>query len=150
MKANFRQMISLDIPLLVSMEREIYPESPWSANQFKEELAGAPKSREYLVALDEIEVVGYGGVALLGDVADINTLTIKQSHRRLGIASSMLEKLESWAIERGAKALMLELREGNQAAMSLYQKNGYQLISRRENYYAKGINALIMRKEVEL
>ncbi|HAG54731.1 MAG TPA: ribosomal-protein-alanine N-acetyltransferase, partial [Actinobacteria bacterium] len=28
MKANFRQMISLDIPLLVSMEREIYPESP--------------------------------------------------------------------------------------------------------------------------
>ena len=149
MKANFRQMISLDIPLLVSMEREIYPESPWSANQFKEELAGAPKSREYLVALDEIEVVGYGGVALLGDVADIHTLTIKESHRRLGIASSMLEKLESWAIERGAKALMLEMREGNQAAMSLYQKNGYQLISRRENYYAKGIHALIMRKEVE-
>ena len=149
MKANFRQMITLDIPLLVSMEREIYPESPWSANQFKEELAGAPKSREYLVALDEIEVVGYGGVALLGDVADIHTLTIKQSHRRLGIASSMLEKLESWAIERGAKALMLELREGNQAAMSLYQKNGYQLISRRDNYYGKGIHALIMRKEVE-
>ena len=149
MKANFRQMISLDIPLLVSMEREIYPESPWSANQFKEELAGAPKSREYLVALDEIEVVGYGGVALLGDVADIHTLTIKESHRRLGIASSMLEKLETWAIERGAKALMLEMREGNQAAMSLYQKNGYQLISRRDNYYAKGIHALIMRKEVE-
>ena len=77
MKANFRQMISLDIPLLVSMEREIYPESPWSANQFKEELAGMPKTREYLVALDEIEVIGYGGVALLGDVADIHTLTIK-------------------------------------------------------------------------
>ena len=149
MKANFRPMISLDIPLLVSMEREIYPESPWSANQFKEELAGMPKSREYLVALDEIEVVGYGGVALLGDVADIHTLTIKQSHRRLGIASSMLEKLESWAIERGAKALMLEMREGNEAAMSLYQKAGYQLISRRDNYYAKGIHALIMRKEVE-
>ena len=150
MKATFRQMISLDIPLLVSMEREIYPESPWSANQFKEELAGMPKSREYLVALDEIEVVGYGGVALLGDVADIHTLTIKQGHRRLGIASSILEKLESWAIERGAKALMLETREGNEAAMSLYQKAGYKLISRRDNYYAKGIHALIMRKEVEL
>ena len=142
-------MISLDIPLLVSMEREIYPESPWSANQFKEELAGMSKSREYLVALDEIEVVGYGGVALLGDVADIHTLTIKQGHRGLGIASSMLEKLETWAIERGAKALMLEMREGNEAAMSLYQKAGYQLISRRDNYYAKGIHALIMRKEVE-
>jgi len=149
MKANFRQMITLDIPLLVSMEREIYPESPWSANQFKEELSGMPKTREYLVALDELEVVGYGGVALLGDVADIHTLTIKESYRRLGIASSLLEKLESWAIQRGAKALMLEMREGNEAAMSLYQKAGYQLISRRDNYYAKGIHALIMRKEVK-
>ena len=149
MKANFRQMITLDIPLLVSMEREIYPESPWSANQFKEELSGMPKTREYLVALDGLEIVGYGGVALLGDVADIHTLTIKESYRRLGIASSMLEKLESWAIQRGAKALMLEMREGNEAAMSLYQKAGYQLISRRDNYYAKGIHALIMRKEVK-
>ncbi len=149
MKATFRQMISLDIPLLVSMEREIYPESPWSANQFKEELAGMPKTREYLVALDGLEIVGYGGVALLGDVADIHTLTIKESHRRLGIASSLLEKLESWATQRGAEALMLEMREGNQAAMSLYQKAGYQLISRRDNYYAKGIHALIMRKEVK-
>lgn len=150
MKANFRQMISLDIPLLVSMEREIYPESPWSANQFKEELAGMPKTREYLVALDELEIIGYGGVALLGDVADIHTLTIKESYRRLGIASSILEKLEFWATHRGAEALMLEMREGNQAAMSLYQKAGYQLISRRDNYYAKGIHALIMRKEVKL
>jgi len=149
MKANFRQMITLDIPLLVSMEREIYPESPWSANQFKEELSGMPKTREYLVALDGLEIVGYGGVALLGDVADIHTLTIKESYRRLGIASSLLEKLESWAIQRGAKALMLEMREGNEAAMSLYQKAGYQLISRRDNYYAKGIHALIMRKEVK-
>ena len=149
MKANFRQMITLDIPLLVSMEREIYPESPWSANQFKEELAGMPKTREYLVALDGLEIVGYGGVALLGDVADIHTLTINESHRRLGIASGMLEKLESWAIQRGAEALMLEMREGNEAAMSLYQKAGYQLISRRDNYYAKGIHALIMRKEVK-
>jgi ribosomal-protein-alanine N-acetyltransferase len=82
-------------------------------------------------------------------VADIHTLTIKESHRRLGIASSMLEKLESWAIQRGARALMLEMREGNEAAMSLYQMAGYQLISRRDNYYAKGIHALIMRKEVK-
>ncbi|MBM3655726.1 MAG: ribosomal-protein-alanine N-acetyltransferase [Actinobacteria bacterium] len=150
MKAAFRQMIALDIPLLVSMEREIYQVSPWSANQFKEELALMPKSREYLVALDELEIIGYGGVALLGDVAEIHTLTVRQSHRRLGIASTMLEKLESWALERGAKTLMLEMREGNSPAMSLYQRAGYQLISRRDNYYAKGIHALIMRKEVKL
>jgi ribosomal protein S18 acetylase RimI-like enzyme len=43
---------------------------------------------------------------------------------------------------------MLEMREGNLEAQPLYEKYGYQVISRRDNYYAPGIHALIMRKEV--
>ncbi|MEY3715694.1 MAG: hypothetical protein RL155_569, partial [Actinomycetota bacterium] len=46
---TYREMIALDIPLLVGMEKEIYPESPWSAAQFREELAGVPKTRKYVV-----------------------------------------------------------------------------------------------------
>ena len=34
---TYREMIALDVPLLVGMEKEIYPESPWSAAQFREE-----------------------------------------------------------------------------------------------------------------
>jgi len=43
---------------------------------------------------------------------------------------------------------MLEIREGNKEAQPLYEKRGYNVISRRDNYYATGIHALIMRKEV--
>ncbi|MBU3693183.1 MAG: ribosomal-protein-alanine N-acetyltransferase [Candidatus Nanopelagicaceae bacterium] len=145
----YREMIALDIPVLVGLEKEIYPESPWSAAQFREELSGVPKTRKYVVALDDLEIVGYGGIALAGDVADIHTLTVIPSYRRKGIATQMLQGLESWGISQGIKDFMLEMREGNLEAQPLYEKYGYQVISRRDNYYAPGIHALIMRKEVK-
>lgn len=145
---SYREMIALDIPVLAGLEKEIYPESPWSAAQFREELSGVPKTRKYLVALDKQEIVGYGGVAIAGDVADIHTLTVIPSYRRKGIATQILAELEGWALSKGFKDFMLEMREGNLEAQPLYEKYGYQVISRRDNYYAPGIHALIMRKEV--
>ena len=146
---SYREMIALDIPVLAGLEKEIYPESPWSAAQFREELSGVPKTRKYLVALDKQEIVGYGGVAIAGDVADIHTLTVIPSFRRKGIATQMLKELESWAVSKGIKDFMLEMREGNLEAQPLYEKYGYQVISRRDNYYSPGIHALIMRKEIK-
>jgi ribosomal-protein-alanine N-acetyltransferase len=143
---SYREMIALDIPVLVGMEKEIYPESPWSAAQFREELAGVPKSRNYLVAIKDNEIIGYGGIALAGDVADIHTLTVIPSYRRKGIATEILHQLEVWAISKGITAFMLEMREGNSQAQPLYEKHGYSAISRRDNYYSPGIHALIMRK----
>lgn len=145
---SYRDMIALDIPVLVGLEKSIFPESPWSAAQFREELSGVPRTRKYLVALDENELIGYSGIAIAGDVADIHTLSIVPTHRNRGIASEMLRQLESWAMEKGIHAFMLEMREGNAEAQPLYEKHGYSIVSRRDNYYAPGIHALIMRKEV--
>lgn len=145
---TYREMIMLDIPVVVGMEKEIYPESPWSAAQFREELSGVPKNRKYLVALDENQIIGYGGIAIAGEVADIHTLTVTPSHRRQGIAATMLKELETWALSKGITSFMLEMREGNAEAQPLYEKHGYSVISRRDHYYAPSIHALIMRKEV--
>jgi [ribosomal protein S18]-alanine N-acetyltransferase len=147
---TYRDMIALDIPVLVGLEKSIFPESPWSAAQFREELSGVPRTRKYVVALEENELIGYAGIALAGDVADIHTLTVIPTHRRRGIASEMLRQLESWAMEKGIHAFMLEMREGNAEAQPLYEKHGYSVVSRRDNYYAPGIHALIMRKEVAI
>ncbi len=145
---TYREMIALDVPVLVGIEKDIYPESPWSAAQFREELFGVPKTRKYIVALDDNEIIGYAGIALAGDVADIHTLTVLPAFRRRGIASHMLKELEEWATQKGIANFMLEMREGNAEAQPLYEKYGYQVISRRDNYYAPGIHALIMRKEI--
>jgi len=144
---TYREMIAMDIPVLVGLEKSIFPESPWSAAQFREELAGVPRTRKYIVAVDANELVGYGGIALAGDVADIHTLTVVPSHRKRGIATEMLRQLEAWGVDKEVSAFMLEMREGNTEAQPLYEKHGYSIVSRRDNYYAPGIHALIMRKE---
>jgi ribosomal-protein-alanine N-acetyltransferase len=110
-------------------------------------LAGIPRSRKYVVAIDENEIVGYGGIALAGDVADIHTLTVTPKFRRQGIATELLQQLEEWASAQGITTFMLEMREGNSEAQPLYEKHGYEVISKRDNYYSRGIHALIMRKE---
>ena len=145
---SYREMAALDIPVLVGMEKSIYPESPWSAAQFREELSGIPRTRKYIIAQNGTDIVGYAGIAIAGDVADIHTLTVIPEFRRRGIASEMLRNLEKWALEKKVEAVMLEMREGNLEAQPLYEKYGYRVISRRDNYYAPKIHALIMRKEI--
>lgn len=145
---EYRDMSTFDVPALVGIEKLVFPESPWSAAQFREELSGVPKTRRYLVAHEQGVIVGYAGIALAGDVADIHNIAVIPSHRKQGIASHLLDELESWAITKKVSALMLEIREGNTEAFPLYVKRGYSVISRRDNYYAPGVHALIMRKEL--
>ena len=149
---TYRPMISLDVPVVVAMEREVYRTDAWSVDQFKEELANVPKNRFYLVAVSEkSEIVGYAGVFSPdhGLAADVLTLTVAESFRRQGIGRAMLQDLIAWAQERRAPAIFLEVREGNEEAAPLYLSEGFEEISRRSNYYSLGVNAVVMKKDLQ-
>jgi ribosomal-protein-alanine N-acetyltransferase len=145
----FRDLIPLDLPVVVAMEREIYPSDAWSVAQFKEELAGVPRTRKYLVATDtKGNILGYAGAFSAGHGidTDIQTLTVARDFRRKGIGRSLLKLLIEWAQERESPAIFLEVREGNEEASPLYLSEGFEAISRRKRYYATGADAVIMRK----
>ncbi|CAB4665127.1 unannotated protein [freshwater metagenome] len=145
---TYRDMVIFDLGAVQAMERAVYPDDAWSLAQFKEELAGAPRNRFYIVACEEQEIVGYAGIAITQDVADIHTLTVDPKYRRRGIGNELLRKIEDWAIDRGALSLMLEMRVGNSQAQPLYEAAGYQSISERKHYYGTGVHATIMKKVV--
>lgn len=148
---TYREMIALDLPVIVSMEREIYRTDAWSMGQFKEELAAVPRNRYYIVAQnDENEIVGYAGTFSpdLGLDADVLTLTVAPKYRRQGIGRALLDQLITWAKMRKAPAIFLEVREGNVEASPLYKSAGFEPISTRSNYYSLGVNAVIMKKDL--
>ena len=151
MKIVYRQMNTLDIPAVVSMERRVYKIDPWSVGQFKEELAGVPRNRHYLVAVNESQkILGYAGI-FSPDVkldAEILTLTVDLDSRRAGIGRNLLVALIEWARGRQAPAIFLEMREGNDEANPLYLSEGFLAISRRQNYYQVGVHAVVMKKEL--
>ncbi|MEY4657303.1 MAG: hypothetical protein RL466_116 [Actinomycetota bacterium] len=146
---TYRQPIALDIPVLASYEKELFPYSPWSTAQFKEEFAGIPTTRFMSVAETDNQIVGYCGVFLPapGVEADVLTVAVLPDFRRQGIAREFMRQIGEWAKERGASALMLEVEKSNSAAIELYKSLGYMQISVRMDYYGPGQDAFVMRKE---
>jgi len=147
---TFRQPTALDVPVLTSLERTIFPNYPWSQAQFKEEIAGLGGSRQFILALNDGSIIGYAGIMVVaaGIPADLLTIAIMPDFRGQGLAQSMLAELESWAKAKGATEVILEVDVNNASAIRLYKFARYEEISMRANYYGLGLDALIMRKEL--
>ena len=145
---TYRQPIALDIPVLATYEKELFPYSPWSTAQFKEEFAGIPTTRFMSVAEDGNTIVGYCGVFVPapGIEADILTVAVLPAYRRQGIAKEFMRQIEAYAVERQASAMMLEVELSNESAIKLYESLGYMKISVRMDYYGPGKDAHVMRK----
>ena len=149
---QYRAAIQLDLPVLVSMERVLFADSPWSMGQFKEEFKGVPNTRYFLVATNtDDQIVGYAAVLVVaaGVEADVLTVGVLPEYLRQGIATQFMAELEKWSISKQAPAMMLEVGTNNLSAITLYEKLGYQKISTREGYYGPGLDAFVMRKELK-
>jgi ribosomal-protein-alanine N-acetyltransferase len=150
---SYRTAMQLDLPVLVSMERVLFADSPWSMGQFKEEFKGVPNSRYFLVATnDEDQIVGYAAVLVVapGVEADVLTVAVLPDYTRKGIATHFMAEIETWSISKGAPAMMLEVGTENASAIALYEKLGYENISTRKGYYGAGLDAFVMRKELNV
>ena len=145
---TYRNANSFDIPVLVSLDKELFPYSPWSSGQYREEIS-AP-TRRFIVALDEGQnIVGYAGVFAPGGAeADILTVGVIAQHRGQGIARELMAGITKWAIDQGSIAMMLEVKTDNAAAISLYESLEYSKLNIRKDYFGSGLDALVMRKEL--
>ena len=137
---TIRAMSRSDVPIVATLEREIYPE-PWSARVFFDELGHA--NRSYVVATDEEDIIGYGGLMLVEADAHITTLGVAPGHRRRRLGTRLLLALVERAIGRGARHLTLEVRATNTDAQQLYERFGFAPVGKRKGYYA-GEDAIVM------
>ncbi len=119
---------------------------PWSENSIASELNN--KLSLWYVAVEEEQVVGYvGSQTVLGET-DMMNIAVHPDYRKHGIATELIETLIQGLIERNSHSLMLEVRDSNEAAKTLYQKLGFDEVGVRKNYYRNPReNALILRKE---
>lgn len=145
---TYRSANAQDIPVMVSLDKQLFPYSPWSSGQYREEIS-AP-TRHFIVALDDAQsIIGYAGVfAPGGTAADILTVGVIPEHRGQGIATALMALLTEWAKTQGSNAVMLEVKIDNLDAISLYETLGYMKLNVRKGYFGSGLDALVMRKEL--
>ena len=118
----------------------------WNYNILKDELES--KNSKYIVAKNidsNYELVGFAGIKILVDEADIMNIVVKKSYRNKGIGSLLLENLILLCNESNLESLSLEVNEKNIPAINLYKKFGFRDIGTRKNYY-KNENGIIMKK----
>lgn len=77
--------------------------------------------------------------------AHITLLAVDPDYQRQGLGQALLYGLLKAAHDRGLERATLEVRVSNQAAITLYEKFGFQTAGRRNRYYAEtGEDALVL------
>lgn len=137
---QIRKMVIADIPVVVELERAVYPQ-PWSMRVFVDELG--LDSRTYVVAEADDSIVAYAGLLIVEDDAHITTVAVDPQARQKRIGTHLMINLVDRALAIGAKHLTLEVRVSNSAARRLYERFGFAPVGVRKNYY-RDEDALVM------
>ncbi len=121
-------------------------DSFWGYNILEEELKS--ENSHFIVAKIKDVIVGFAGLKIIVDEADIMNIVVKKSFRHNGIGSTLLENLISYAKSKNLKTITLEVNEHNLSAIHLYDKFSFDHIGIRKNYYNGESDAIIMSKKI--
>ncbi len=120
----------------------------WNENILKQELLNTDSI--FLVVKDTIsdEILGFAGIEIVLDEAELMNIVIRKNKRGLGIGKSLMEKIINIAKENNIKILKLEVNEKNLIAINLYKSFGFKQTGIREKYYNNHDSAILMDLEI--
>ncbi len=132
---------------VAKLEAEIFS-SPWPKEAFEYEVNQNPYSFNY-VYLKEGKVIGYCGLWCLFEQAQITTIGVCKEYRREKIGSQLMDKMIEKAINLGCETISLEVRVSNEAAKTMYEAYGFDVINIRKSYYQdNNEDAFLMMKAI--
>ena len=114
----------------------------WNIDILKDELKS--QNSEFVCAKIENKVVGFAGIKIVLDTADIMNIAVREDYRRQGIATLLLNNILDICNEKNIKTINLEVNEENFSAIRLYQKFGFEENGRRKKYYDNKFDAILM------
>lgn len=149
MSVGIRPATVADLDAIMAVETPTFAPDDWSREAMLSELRSPHTS--YLVARDDTGVIGYAGVlAPSGSTdADIQTIAVVPEARRKGTGRALMTTLIGIAASAGSRAVFLEVRADNPGAKALYESLGFAEIAVRPRYYRDGVDAVVMRLELE-
>ena len=120
-----------DVPAIRDIEQQSTSASHWSSNRYEKLL----QNGIVLVAEQAGTLCGFISAQAAAGEWEIENVVIARDFLRQGIASGLVRKIIGCACNKNASSVLLEVRESNQAARSLYQKLNFIEMGRRTKYY---------------
>jgi ribosomal-protein-alanine N-acetyltransferase len=103
------------------------------------------------------ELAGFILYTLAADEAEILTIATAPHWRKQGVGEALVKAALLHVSGERAKAMFLEVGDGNAAALRLYRKLGFREVGRRRDYYGgasaslsapSSATALVMRRDL--
>lgn len=105
------------------------------------------ENNEVYIAKTDEKTVAYGSLNVILDEGYIIDIAVLEEYRRQKAATRILQAIIDFAKKNRLKFLTLEVRESNEAAITLYHKFGFFQAGKRKNYYSDPKeNALLLTK----
>ena len=134
-----------DLDFIIDIQSRNFSDG-WNENMLKSAFDGG---RFFALAVcDGQEKVGLITYSVAIDTADLEGITVENSHRKKGYGQTLINAMVERLKGAGVEKILLEVRKSNQSAINLYQKSGFEFLSVRKNYYQDGEDALVMMKEI--
>lgn len=118
---------------------------PWSAAMFRDALVSDCRG---WVLMERDTLAGYIVTQTIIDELHILNIAVGPEFRRRGLASKLLDHVLADDERLKIGNVYLEVRVGNVAAISLYQRYAFETIARRRGYYPDGEDAYVMCKRL--
>lgn len=131
-----------DLDAVNAIEMQAF-QDPWSKQDFINELESNPYSCIYVKEING-EVVAYVDLWIAYENAEIANIAVKKEFLHQGIASELMQYCLQKIQQSNCENFTLEVRVSNMNAIKLYEKFGFQTVSKRKKYYADGEDAYLM------
>jgi ribosomal-protein-alanine N-acetyltransferase len=146
-RLKIQTMCPDDVPVVVELEKQNFS-IPWSAQSFRSVLDD--EFSYGLVGILDGKIIAYAVFGVLEDYAELWNIAVDEQYRRMGIGESMLCYIIGTCRESGVYSLFLQVRESNETAQNLYQKNDFTFVMVQKNYYHSPTeDALVFRLDIQ-
>lgn len=130
---RIRPMTEFDIDDVMTIEKSSFS-LPWSEEIFYREIRENSYAY-YFVLIYEQKTVGYGGLWIIVNDAQITNIALLPEYRGKQLGEKLLHYLLQYAKSVGVERLSLEVRTSNIIAQRLYRKMGFVPGGIHKNYY---------------
>ena len=117
---------------IVQIEQESFAD-PWSERLIMRKIEDI--NTIFRVAVDGGQVLGYAVLQCVVPEAELEQIAVAQVARQKGIGRRLLEDIATEARGRSIETIHLEVRAGNEAAVALYRRLGFEAVGLRKGYY---------------
>lgn len=115
----------------------------WNFNILKNELQNS--NSYYIILKLNSEIIGFAGITIILDIAELNNIVIKKNYRGNGYSKIILEYLINYSKTHNCTKFNLEVSSKNNIAINLYENYGFKKVGFRKNYY-KNSDAILYTK----